>query len=98
MLLNAFQDVKRPLKGSFLCRTELYKRVIRICINEQDTIFIITFTILLSGSCTVTVNAGEFNCNCVILTQDLIYNLKIPKVRFQETLQSYDPIGTHNSL
>ena len=47
MLLNAFQDVKRPLKGSLLGRTELYKRVIRICINEQDTIFIQTFTILL---------------------------------------------------
>ena len=43
MLLNAFQDVKRPLN---LVEQKL-ERVIRICINEQVTIFIKTSTILL---------------------------------------------------
>ena len=41
MLLNAFQDVKRPLN---LVEQKL-ERVIRICINEQVTIFIKTRTI-----------------------------------------------------
>ena len=43
MLLNAFQDVKRPLN---LFEQKL-ERVIRICINEQVTIFIKTSIILL---------------------------------------------------
>ena len=66
MLLNAFQDVKRPLN---LVEQKL-ERVIRICINEQVTIFIKTSIILL----VLHLQQKKSNCNCVILTQDLISN------------------------
>jgi len=66
MLLNAFQDVKRPLN---LVEQKL-ERVIRICINEQVTIFIKTSAILL----VLHLQQKKSNCNCAILTQDLISN------------------------
>ena len=66
MLLNAFQDVKRPLN---LVEQKL-ERVIRICINEQVTIFIKTSAILL----VLHLQQKKSNCNCAILTKDLISN------------------------